>query len=66
MHFLLVLFPGVGEGPESVLGQSGLGSMAVEKSSDPETKMERREGNAMPFHRVYNSSILGYPTYRVR
>ncbi|XP_077602220.1 transmembrane protein 202-like isoform X3 [Crocuta crocuta] len=26
--------------------------------------MERREGNAMPFHRVYNSSILGYPTYR--
>ncbi|XP_042797417.1 uncharacterized protein LOC122221828 isoform X3 [Panthera leo] len=26
--------------------------------------MERREGNAMPLHRVYNSSILGYPTYR--
>ncbi|XP_047718342.1 uncharacterized protein LOC125167757 isoform X2 [Prionailurus viverrinus] len=26
--------------------------------------MERREGNAMPLHRAYNSSILGYPTYR--
>ncbi|XP_007084631.1 uncharacterized protein LOC102959679 isoform X3 [Panthera tigris] len=26
--------------------------------------MERREGNAMPLHRVYNSSILRYPTYR--
>ncbi|XP_043409898.1 transmembrane protein 202-like isoform X3 [Prionailurus bengalensis] len=38
--------------------------MAVEKSNEPETRMERREGNAMPLHRVYNSSILGYPTYR--
>ncbi|XP_045305122.1 transmembrane protein 202-like isoform X2 [Leopardus geoffroyi] len=38
--------------------------MAVEKSNEPETGMERREGNAMPLHRVYNSSILGYPTYR--
>ena len=56
----------MGEGQESVLGQSALGSMAVEKSNEPETRMERREGNAMPLHRVYNSSILGYPTYRVR
>ena len=40
--------------------------MAVEKSSEPETRMERREEHAMAFHSIYSSSILGYPTYRVR
>ncbi|XP_072665618.1 transmembrane protein 202-like isoform X1 [Canis lupus baileyi] len=38
--------------------------MAVEKSSEPETGLERRERNAMAFHSIYNSGILGYPTYR--
>lgn len=32
-----------------MLGPKGLGSAAVEKSSEPEARMERREGNDMTF-----------------
>lgn len=63
---LWVLSLGVGDGKERVLGQSRLGSMAVEKSSEPEARMKRRDGHAMTFEGVYNASILDYPTHRVR
>nr|XP_014705199.2 transmembrane protein 202-like isoform X1 [Equus asinus] len=38
--------------------------MAVEKSSEPEARMKRRDGHAMTFEGVYNASILDYPTHR--
>lgn len=57
--------PGVGEGYERVLGQRGLVLWQL-RSSEPEARMERREGNERTFPNVYNISRMSYPTYRVR
>lgn len=53
-------------GQERVLRQRRLGSRAVEKSSEPETKIERKERNVVTFDSVCNASISDYPTYRAR
>ena len=38
--------------------------MAVDWSSEPEARMERREGNETAFQSIYISG-MSYPTYRV-
>lgn len=38
--------------------------MAVGKGSEPEARMERREGNETAFQSIYISR-MSYPTYRV-
>ena len=38
--------------------------MAVDWSSEPEARMERREGNETAFQSIYISR-MSYPTYRV-
>lgn len=40
--------------------------MVVEKSSELEVRMKRRDGYVMIFEGVYNVSILDYLIYRVR